>query len=159
MKSSYIYETKFSLNETTQSDTKIFGCDFSPYVTVGTFGGKLRYNITSNATVAKSQDLNTHIVKVSDYCIVDGERIVSEVSYDIENNCYIFNSSHNNFNSSEYGAKCKIYYFKIYDKDGNILKNMIPVLDKDNVACLYDTIENEFMYNNGTGFFIAGPEI
>ncbi len=52
----------------------------------------------------------------------------------------------------------KIYYFKIWNN--NILvRDFIPVLDKDGVPCMYDLVEHKFYYNAGTGDFIAGPII
>lgn len=46
----------------------------------------------------------------------------------------------------------KIYNFKIYDED-TLLRDYIPVLDENNIACLYDTVEGKFYYNQGTGRF------
>ena len=52
----------------------------------------------------------------------------------------------------------KIYYIKIYDN--NILvRDFIPVLDKDGVPCMFDKVEAKFYYNQGTGQFIAGPAL
>lgn len=55
-------------------------------------------------------------------------------------------------------GKVKIYYFKIYD-NGTLVRDFIPVLDKDDVPCMYDLVEYKFYYNAGTGDFIAGPII
>lgn len=55
------------------------------------------------------------------------------------------------------GAYAKWEFFKIYDENDNLVMDMIPVLDKNNVACMYDKVNNEFYYNQGTGNFIAGP--
>ena len=53
----------------------------------------------------------------------------------------------------------KLYYCKIYNGN-NLVKNLIPVKKRDNNAiCMYDLVSQEFLYNNGTGTFIAGPEI
>ena len=52
----------------------------------------------------------------------------------------------------------KFYYLKLYDND-ILVRDMIPVLDKDGVPCMYDKVENKFYYNAGTGDFIAGPVI
>ena len=53
-------------------------------------------------------------------------------------------------------GKVKIYYFQIYDND-TLVHDFIPVLDKENVPCMYDLVEHKFYYNAGTGNFIAGP--
>lgn len=55
-------------------------------------------------------------------------------------------------------GKVKIYYFKIYD-NGTLVRDFVPVLDKDGVPCMYDLVENKYYYNAGTGDFIAGPII
>lgn len=55
------------------------------------------------------------------------------------------------------GGYAKWKTFKIYDDNDNLVMDMIPVLDKNNVACMYDKVNKKFYYNSGTGEFIAGP--
>ena len=55
--------------------------------------------------------------------------------------------------------KQKNYYIKIWDNNDILVRDMIPVLDKDGVPCMYDRVEKKFYYNAGTGDFIAGPVI
>jgi len=55
-------------------------------------------------------------------------------------------------------AKIKLYYLEIYDNE-KLVRDYIPVLDDDGIACLYDKVEKKFYYNEGTGAFIAGPEV
>ncbi len=50
----------------------------------------------------------------------------------------------------------KIYFCKLYDNDV-LVRDFIPVLDKNGTPCMYDRVENKFYYNAGTGDFIAGP--
>lgn len=52
---------------------------------------------------------------------------------------------------------CRIYYFKIYQSD-ELVFDGIPVLDQDNVPCLYDKVTDIFFYNQGTGEFSYGIE-
>ena len=52
----------------------------------------------------------------------------------------------------------KIYGVKIYRND--ILEaDIIPVVDLDDTICMYDKVRNRFLYNAGTGNFIAGTYI
>ena len=52
----------------------------------------------------------------------------------------------------------KIYGVKIYRN--NILDaDIIPVIDLDDTICMYDKVSNRFLYNAGTGNFIAGTDI
>ena len=52
----------------------------------------------------------------------------------------------------------RIYYLKIYDNDILVL-DLIPVVDKNGVACMFDRVSGTYFYNAGTGSFIAGPAI
>lgn len=49
----------------------------------------------------------------------------------------------------------KIYYAKIWD-NGTLIRDYLPCLDKDGVACLYDKVEKKYYYNAGSGEFTAG---
>lgn len=47
----------------------------------------------------------------------------------------------------------KIYYCKIWDNDV-LIRDFIPVIDSNGVACLYDKVESKYYYNaNTTGSF------
>ena len=52
----------------------------------------------------------------------------------------------------------KIYMCKIWDNN-SLVRDFIPVLDSNNVPCMYDKVTRQFFYNQGTGQFIAGPVI
>lgn len=55
---------------------------------------------------------------------------------------------------ASYQFKGRIYGFKIYEND-ILAMDLIPVFDnKIGVACMYDKISNEFLYNKGTGKFL-----
>ena len=56
---------------------------------------------------------------------------------------------------SSYRAYYKLYNFKVYEYD-ELVHNFIPVLDKDNVACLYDEITQTYFYNQYTTPFLYG---
>lgn len=57
---------------------------------------------------------------------------------------------------ADYFCKERIKYFKIY-VDDVLVRDYIPVLDKDNVPCLYDKIEKKFYYSKTDTEFIPGP--
>lgn len=52
----------------------------------------------------------------------------------------------------------KMHYCKIYD-NGKLVRDYIPVLDLNNIPCMYDKVSKKFFYNKGTGRFIAGKKI
>lgn len=51
------------------------------------------------------------------------------------------------------GAYAKWKKVEIREND-NLVMDMIPVLDKNNVPCMYDKVNKEFYYNQGTGEFL-----
>lgn len=48
-----------------------------------------------------------------------------------------------------------IYKCKIYDNDV-LVRDLIPVLDENNVPCMFDKLNKQFYYNAGTGTFLYG---
>ena len=46
----------------------------------------------------------------------------------------------------------KIFYCKIWNGDA-LVRDYIPVLDMNDVACLYDKVTEQLFYNSGTGQF------
>lgn len=52
-------------------------------------------------------------------------------------------------------SRYRLYSCKIYDANGKILRDYEPCLDKNGVACLYDKVNEEYVYNAGTGKFKA----
>ena len=71
------------------------------------------------------------------------------------NNLYLFNVNGYSFNK----FIGRIYYLKIWDSNDILVRDFIPVLDKNGTPCMYDRVEKKFYYNAGTGQFIAGPVI
>lgn len=54
-------------------------------------------------------------------------------------------------------GRYKLYYCKIFDNQTNELtRDFVPVLDNNNIACLYDKVSKKLFHNLGTGNFIAG---
>ena len=47
------------------------------------------------------------------------------------------------------------YPLKIYDGD-NLVRDYSPCLDNNGVACMYEAVNGAYVYNAGTGSFIAG---
>lgn len=59
-------------------------------------------------------------------------------------------------NTANYSL-ARLYYMKLYDNVTNELyRDFIPVMDSNNVVCLYDKVSQTFFYNQGTGDFLGG---
>lgn len=52
----------------------------------------------------------------------------------------------------------QVYYFKVYDKYGEPLRDMIPVR-KDGAGYMYDFVTESLFGNSGTGEFILGTDV
>ena len=57
------------------------------------------------------------------------------------------------------GTTGRLYEFKLWDGNGDLILDMQPVKDSANVACLYNTVSQTLYYNQGTGTYTAGPDI
>lgn len=51
------------------------------------------------------------------------------------------------------GYDCKIYNWKFYDVNDNLVRNFIPCLDDNDVPCFYDSVTKDTYYNRGSGTF------
>ena len=71
-------------------------------------------------------------------------------------NMYIFNN--NNNGSLSGGSSAKLYNCSIYN-NGVLIRSFIPCKNASGTVGLYDSINNQFYQNAGSGTFIAGPEI
>lgn len=57
------------------------------------------------------------------------------------------------------GARMRVYSFKLYD-DGALVRDMVPCRrDQDSQVGFYDDVSGAFYGNDGTGSFVAGPDI
>lgn len=70
---------------------------------------------------------------------------------------YIFIFNNAGTPGASYGLM-KLYSFKIYNNDGSLARDYIPVRVGSEGA-LYDRVYGELYYNAGTGAFVLGPDI
>lgn len=64
----------------------------------------------------------------------------------------------NNMGNVSFFTDMRMYYYKVWD-NGILLRDMIPVLDWNMTACMYDRVSNKLFYNKGTGDFTTGRQI
>ena len=64
----------------------------------------------------------------------------------------LFNRVNGGDVSTTNGYNGRIYSFKIWESD-KLVHDLVPVLDKKFVPCMYDKITSKFFYNQGTGEF------
>lgn len=55
-------------------------------------------------------------------------------------------------------SNLKLYSCQIWDNE-ELVRDFIPAKNENGVVCLYDKVNKEFYYNQGTGDFIGGDEV
>lgn len=79
----------------------------------------------------------------------------SYMTFNTPRNMWLFAINRGNL-SVDMRADCvRLYCCKIYDND-NLVRDFIPVLDMDDVPCMYDKVTDALFYNQGTGEFVYG---
>lgn len=111
----------------TQNSTgmKYNSVDINTEFSVGLFGDKVYFNNVQTNTIQRKDSTKT---------------------------LFLFAYHHENDTGSIHSS-VRIYSFKIWD-NGKLVRNFIPVLDQNNVPCMYDEVNRDFFYNQGTGEFL-----
>ena len=123
------------------------------------FGSSLPYwTLHASGTTFRS---DVGVGTYADAKYKDGVFSVNGVTFGTKENTFpfgglcLFKGSAGNNNR----YKMSIYFFKAWDSNGGLVRDMIPVLDWNYVPCMYDRVTEQLFYNAGTGDFIAGREI
>lgn len=121
----------------------------------------LYYAFGKNMPYAKYTDMygDNKVLKAnSSGMYVNGTKVMSMTSNNFTSSCPLTLFALNNNGSVISFTSYKIHYCKIWD-NGELVRDLIPVVDKDGIACMYDKESGEFFYNQGTGEFITGDKI
>lgn len=122
------------------------------------------YNASISGTTASPVNSTFYIDKNKGNLYINDIITHTQYTNTIENaefsgnyNLFIFCRNHNG--EPQAFTTYILYNFKIYNNDV-LVRNFIPVKRKsDNEVGLYDKVSKTFFTNQGTGTFIAGPEI
>ena len=79
---------------------------------------------------------------------VVGSTVNPKTTYVMGGVKYGSNINYNNF--------MKVHYNRIYNANNELIQDLRPCLDGNNVACMYDMVTGTYFYNQGTGQFITG---
>lgn len=130
---------------------------------LGVYNNRITVGANSDNWATTNPVVNTvYIMKASTvnqniYLDINNTReVTSSATYTPPNgDCLLFKV--NNLSLTSFIGK--MYYCKIWDNNGQLVRDLIPVQKKlDNVVCLYDKISKTYFENAGTDTFIAGPE-
>ena len=167
---------QFSLSENVGNNEFSLCGVLNPNMNIGGYKSKWLYSYR-NSLGAVITDINIDLLKhnISVNFLNNKLFKFDNTEFDLPNSVfsnskymYIFCSNHNN--STYIKTKCKIFNVKITNFE-NFIADFIPcysttsVVDVDGKECpsgtigMYDTVEGKFYTNQGTGDFIAGPEV
>ena len=120
-------------------------------------GGYLRYEYNPTNNYVETSTVNQRsIVETNKNIITTNgtEQRLTEKDFQCEYNMYLFELNDKGTVTNR-GAKIKLYACKIYEGD-LLMRDFVPVLTDDGAIGLYDTVENKFYGNSGTGSFDIG---
>lgn len=119
---------------------------FYPYLNVNPY----QYNdviLNLDTTDTKKPALTLTIGDTTSSPVV-GSTVRPKTTYIMGGVKYGSTISYNNF--------MKVYYNRIYNANNELIQDLRPCLDPNNVACMYDMVTGTYFYNQGTGEFQYG---
>ena len=115
---------------------------------------RLSVNITNGLNDKYTIKINNSKMSINE----TEQAISSYTNFTTPGNIYIFNAS-GTYPAGYINASTKLYYCKVWN-NGTLVRNFIPCYRKsDNVIGLYDTVNDTFYTNAGTGDFTYGTEV
>ena len=123
---------------------------------LGSGDGKDKRNFLYKATTVKITDAETY-GKKHKYTInasggfIDDVPKISFSNFASVSTLYLFNL--NIDSSSDYKCKAKVWSYK-QSRNGVLIRDLIPVLDQNDVPCMYDQVSGDLLYNQGSGVFL-----
>ena len=123
-------------------------------------GSHSSYRITSDLSynhtaVAESSKFARIIYSEDESIIIAQNTNICTQIYNSSKTAFLFAANSSDLPAAFVGI---IYFAQIYDNDV-LVRDFIPVLDRNGTPCMFDKVEGKFYYNAGTGQFIAGPVI
>ena len=107
----------------------------------------------------------THVIEFDGYtrtALVDGEDkgfdITASNDFTITNSLFILTAMDKSEKAATaYNAKCELFYFRLYDKDGNLKLDMVPAYSATEAAAgLYDRVGKAFFKSATATAFVRG---
>ena len=96
-------------------------------------------------------------LKGNNYIAVDGTIVSSntDTTSRCHYNLWVFQNQYS-ISMGISSAVMRLYLLKIYDNNGNLVRDFVPVINNKGEVGLFDFVTKQFYGNEGTGEFIAG---
>ena len=103
-------------------------------------------------------DMTGNNIIISNFTTEETVKGTTQASYTMTNELYLFAQNYNN--NIRYGGRRRIGKFQYWDKNGELICDLIPCIRKvDNKVGMYDVARGVFLTSIGTGDFTPGTKI
>ena len=139
------------------------GAGYGVFLSTSTTGIAFDYNSRLNSNILTTNFIRYEIVKDGATNTLDingvrsftGNNTAATFSLDTTLGIFWMHQKSGTFNSV---VKCRVFHFKIWNS-GVLVRDLIPVIDWNDEPCMYDRVSGKCFYNQGTGSFVAGPDL
>lgn len=153
-----VVEAEFQLTAPGTANECIFGAlgQFS-FRWFGGSSGVFRSNGAANKDFPSAIDSaakHTVVKAAPTGCTIDGTYSVTHAPANSVTQTLTLFAYHSSDTGVTNQAKVKIFWCKIYDGD-TLVRDYQPCEDMNGAACMYDRVNGQYVYNSGTGVFLA----
>lgn len=115
-------------------------------------------NTTATFTRGAECELECHANTGAFTVNLNGVAYTGSYSETINKDWPLFIFANNVSGTASQFSSIRLYAFQIYD-NGNMVRNLIPCVNANNVAGMYDMVNGVFYPSNSDAQFVAGPQI
>lgn len=166
-KGAYSFEVKFQYNSLNHDQDVIFGFYsntkhhilrryFNPKKFQYALAGGINQAFSIDANINQEYIFRSSLIEGNQFASIDNENISLNIDLDSlpDGDILLWN-----YSANVVASDSKIFYFKVWDSNGNLVREMYPAIDGNGVACMYDYVTEQFFYNQGTGAFTVSDKV
>lgn len=115
-----------------------------------TWGVGERTSTSFSTQINTDYTIEASTIKTGQYLKINGTNVITSQSTSVTPSSivpYIF--ARYNGTGVTFFAKIRLYYMKLYNSSNELVRDFIPVMDENNVVCLYDKVSENYFYNQG----------
>ena len=159
-------EIKFAINATSTVNNEILSAfdGTNRFFAPGAYNGQLQFGYGSAATIGSlgAYSVGIDYTVFCDFTVgsqsmsINGTTVYTGTNasaFDTNLPLFIMLRNQQGTPRTTAAALATVYYARIWDENDALLFDGIPVLDWDDVSCMYDNVTKALFYNIGTGTF------
>lgn len=157
-------EIEFQLNDVLTAWEIVFGSRTSSNSNGFTFmyiNNTWTYLYDKTTYNALAHDFNKHTIIIdAGKLYYDGVRKTSYATTTIapKQTALLFGMHSNDEGGLAYG-NYKIFKFKMWDANGELIYDLVPLKDADGKGCMFNKVDGRVLYSSNAAAFVPGPEV